>query len=46
MLACLPPGAAEPPPPRMEPVPARRADEGQGPFRKLVICGAMLIVPR
>ncbi|HWH17520.1 MAG TPA: amidohydrolase, partial [Allosphingosinicella sp.] len=27
----------------MEPVPARRANEGAGPFRKLVIRGAMLI---
>jgi hypothetical protein len=42
MLAWLPAGAAEPER-GMEPVPARRADEGIGPFRKLVIRGAMLI---
>src|SRR5207253_10647905 len=28
---------------RMEQVPPRRADEGEGPFRKLVIRGAMVI---
>src|SRR5215203_525865 len=27
----------------MEPVPPRRADEGQGPYRKLVIRGAMMV---
>lgn len=42
MLACMPAGAAEPPP-GMEPVPARQPGEGIGPFPKLVIRGAMLI---
>ncbi len=42
MLWVEPAFAAEPAP-SMERVPDRRPDEGQGPFRKLVIRGAMLI---
>ena len=34
---------AQPAGPRLEQIPARRADEGQGPYRKLVIRGAMVI---
>jgi imidazolonepropionase-like amidohydrolase len=33
----------EPPPPRTVPAPDRRSDEGQGPFKTLVIRGATLI---
>src|SRR5690349_19387947 len=44
--AAVPPAGtalAADPSPAMERVPDRRADEGIGPFRKLVIRGAMLI---
>ncbi|WP_431849283.1 amidohydrolase family protein [Allosphingosinicella sp.] len=42
LAAALPVRAADPPR-GMEPVPARRADEGGGPYPKLVIRGATLI---
>jgi hypothetical protein len=42
-MSWLQPAFAAEPAPAMERVPDRRPDEGQGPFRKLVIRGAMLI---
>jgi len=36
-------GQEAPPPPQINPAPNRRSDEGQGPFKTLVIRGAILI---